>query len=139
MKKKNNLCTLIANDIVHYGMDMTSNFNYIVDLKEYADEFDNDTKKFILDNEDKIIEEIGLNDNIAHLVSTDHKMDMVFYYDGLMDRLEKLIYKNSQIFNKELEIEDIRTIADNILEDDNLNDEIGYKVIHCKGGYNNDI
>ena len=139
MKKKNSLCTLIANDIVHYGMDMTSNFNYIVDLNEYASDFDDETKNYIISNEKEIIKEIRLNENVAELNSDDHKMDMVFYFDGLMDRLEKMIYNNSKIFNKELELNDIRDIAESILEDDALNDEIGYKVVHCKGGYNNDI
>ena len=62
---------------------------------------------------------------------------ILFIIASVTDFLDgNLARKNNQVtdFGKVMD-----AIADNILEDDNLNDVIGYKVIHCKGGYNNDI
>ena len=47
---KMTLSKLIANDIVNYGMNQTSNFNYSVFLESYIDDFDLGSKKYILDN-----------------------------------------------------------------------------------------
>ena len=44
---KMSICKLIANDIVNYGMDQTSNFNYIVCLDSYIDDFDVESKNYI--------------------------------------------------------------------------------------------
>ena len=45
---KMTLNKLIANDIINYGMDQTTNFNYSVYLDEYIDEYDEEGKKYIL-------------------------------------------------------------------------------------------
>ena len=44
---KMSICKLIANDIVNYGMDQTSNFNYIVCLDSYIDDFDEESKNYV--------------------------------------------------------------------------------------------
>lgn len=90
-RNRTSLATLIANDIVHLGMDMTSSFNYIVDLDDYIKEFDKDSKDYIMNHKDEIIEEIHSNENIAQMDYNPKtkEIDMVFYFDGLMDRLEK--------------------------------------------------
>ena len=41
--EKLNLNKLIANDIVNYGMDKTTSFNYIVSLNDFLDDYDEES------------------------------------------------------------------------------------------------
>ena len=72
---------LIANDMINYGMDKTSSFNYIVSLNSYLEEY-------------------------------------------LLTQTEKIVYENAKRSNIELDFEDIRDIANDILDDDTFNDDI---------------
>lgn len=141
IRKKCSLSTLIANDIVHYGMDMTENFNYIVYLDDYAKEFDKDSKDYIYNHKSEIIEEIEHNENIADFVydEKNNSFDMVFYFDGLLDRVEKMIYNACEVMNKELEIEDIREISESIYDEEDFTDNIITKVARYEGKYENEI
>ena len=125
-RNRTSLATLIANDIVHLGMDMTSSFNYIVDLDDYIKEFDKDSKDYIMNHKDEIIEEIHSNENIAQMDYNPKikEIDMVFYFDGLMDRLEKMVYNTGQSLDKDLEIEEVRDIAEDIYNDEDFKDKI---------------
>ena len=125
-RNRTSLATLIANDIVHLGMDMTSSFNYIVDLDDYIKEFDKDSKDYIMNHKDEIIEEIHSNENIAQMDYNPKikEIDMVFYFDGLMDRLEKMVYNTGQSLDKDLEIEEVRDIAEDIYNDKDFKDKI---------------
>ena len=38
--EKLSISKLIANDIVNYGMDKTTSFNYIVSLNDFLDDYD---------------------------------------------------------------------------------------------------
>ena len=49
---------LIANDMINYGMDKTSSFNYIVSLNSYLEEYDEESQKYIKENLDDIKDDI---------------------------------------------------------------------------------
>ena len=123
---------LIANDIINYGMDQTSGFNYIVYMDTYLNEYDNESQKYILDNLDKIIDDISANENVADLVVDEKngtkRIDMVFYWDSLMTPVEKIVCDNAKTLGIDLELDDIRDIANDILDDDAFNDDLVNKI-----------
>ena len=41
--EKLSISKLIANDVVNYGMDKTTSFNYIVSLNDFLDDYDEET------------------------------------------------------------------------------------------------
>lgn len=113
---------LIANDIINYGMDKTTNFNYIVSLDSYIDDFDEDTQKYILDNLDDICEAISSNDNVAdfHYNKKEKEFDMVFYWDNLMDAVDHYVLNILKEKGEEnnFEIDEIKELAEEILQDE---------------------
>lgn len=121
---KMTLCKLIANDIVNYGMDQTNNFNYIVCLDSYIDDFDEESKNYIYNHIEEICNDIGNNENVAELNYDKNKreFDMVFYWGNLMDATEKYVADIiDDIGEKDrFVLEDIREIAEDIILDDSL-------------------
>lgn len=113
-KNKISLATLIANDIVRLGMNRTSSFNYIIDLDDYAKEFNRDSEDYIMNHKDEILNEINSNKNVAQIDynSKTKKIDIVFYLDSLMDRLEKLIYETAKTIKNDLEIDEVWYLSD---------------------------
>lgn len=118
------LCKLIANDIVNYGMDQTSNFNYIVCLDSYIDDFDEESKDYIYNHIDEICNDISNNENVADLNYDKNKreFDMVFYWGNLMDATEKYVADIIDDIGKKdrFVLEDIKEIAESIILDDSL-------------------
>lgn len=118
------LCKLIANDIVNYGMDQTNNFNYIVCLDSYIDDFDEESKNYIYNHIEEICNDISNNENVAELNYDKNKreFDMVFYWGNLMDATEKYVADIIvDIGEKDrFVLEDIREIAEDIILDDSL-------------------
>ena len=123
---------LIANDIINYGMDKTSSFNYIVSLNSYLEEYDDESQKYIKENLDDIKDDIERNECVADLVveknDDDIDFNMVFYWGYLLTQTEKIVYENAKMNNIELDFEDIREIANDILDDDAFNDDIKKKI-----------
>lgn len=121
---KMTLCKLIANDIVNYGMDQTSDFNYIVCLDSYIDDFDEESKNYIYNHIEEICNDISNNENVAELNYDKNKreFDMVFYWGNLMDATEKYVADIiDDIGEKDrFVLEDIREIAEDIILDDSL-------------------
>lgn len=121
---KMTLCKLIANDIVNYGMDQTSNFNYIVCLDSYIDDFDEESKDYIYNHIDEICNDISNNENVADLNYDKNKreFDMVFYWGNLMDATEKYVADIIDDIGKKdrFVLEDIKEIAESIILDDSL-------------------
>lgn len=121
---KMTLCKLIANDIVNYGMDQTNNFNYIVCLDSYIDDFDEESKTYIYNNIEEICNDISNNENVAELNYDKNKreFDMVFYWGNLMDATEKYVADIiDDIGEKDrFVLEDIKEIAESIILDDSL-------------------
>lgn len=121
---KMTLCKLIANDIVNYGMDQTSDFNYIVCLDSYIDDFDEESKTYIYNHIEEICNDISNNENVAELNYDKNKreFDMVFYWGNLMDATEKYVADIiDDIGEKDrFVLEDIKEIAESIILDDSL-------------------
>ncbi|MDO5556931.1 MAG: hypothetical protein Q4G05_01620 [Clostridia bacterium] len=119
---KMTLNKLIANDIINYGMSQTSGFSYLVFLDSYLDDFDIDSKNYILNNLDAICEDIASNENIAYFEfdKESKEFDMVFYWGNLMNETERYVYDIAK--DKKLEdyfdLEGVKKIAGEILDDD---------------------
>lgn len=130
MKEKLNINKLIANHIIETGINDTWNFNYIVYLDSYLEEYDTDTQKYILDNKDNIVDIIARDERIADL-QFDQKynsIDMVYYIDQVLDRVENIVSNTAQNLGIDLEVEDIRSITDDLLDDDEFNDDMVRKI-----------
>ena len=118
------ICKLIANDIVNYGMDQTSNFNYIVCLDSYIDDFDEESKNYIYNHLEEICDDITNNENVAdlHYDKNKREFDMVFYWGNLMDATEKYVADIIDDLGEKdrFVLEDIREIAEDVILDDSL-------------------
>lgn len=124
---KMTLNKLIANDIINYGMDQTTNFNYSVYLDEYITEYDEEGKKYILEHLDEISAAISNNENISYYsLEEDKKLgkyfDMVFYWGKLLNSTEMIVLKNADLFKIDLNLEEVREIASELVDDDDFND-----------------
>ena len=121
--EKLNLNKLIANDIVNYGMDKTTNFNYIVSLNDFLDEYDDESRDYIKSHITEIIDAVHNNENVAQLDYDDKRQefDMVFYFDGLFNKLEKKIYSTSQDMGIDFEPEDVWQISYDIENSEEYN------------------
>lgn len=121
---KMSICKLIANDIVNYGMDQTSNFNYIVCLDSYIDDFDEESKNYIYNHLEEICNDITNNENVADLNydKSKREFDMVFYWGNLMDATEKYVADIIDDLGEKdrFVLEDIREIAEDVILDDSL-------------------
>lgn len=121
---KMSICKLIANDIVNYGMDQTSNFNYIVCLDSYIDDFDEESKNYIYNHLEEICDDITNNENVAdlHYDKNKREFDMVFYWGNLMDATERYVADIIDDLGEKdrFVLEDIREIAEDVILDDSL-------------------
>ena len=121
---KMSICKLIANDIVNYGMDQTSNFNYVVCLDSYIDDFDEESKNYIYNHLEEICDDITNNENVAdlHYDKNKREFDMVFYWGNLMDATEKYVADIIDDLGEKdrFVLEDIREIAEDVILDDSL-------------------
>lgn len=118
--EKLNLNKLIANDIVNYGMDKTSSFNYIVSLNDFLDDYDDEARDYIKSHINGIIDAVHGNENVAQLDYDEKRQefDMVFYFDGLMSKLDKKIYETSQNMGIDFEIDEVWEISYDIENSD---------------------
>lgn len=130
MMEKLNINKLIANHIIETGINDTWSFNYIVYLDSYLEEYDTDTQKYILDNKDNIVDIIARDERIADLQfdEKDNSIDMVYYIDQVLDRVENIVSNTAQNLGIDLEVEDIRSITDDLLDDDEFNDDMVRKI-----------
>ena len=111
--EKLNLAKLIANDIVNYGMDKTMGFNYIVSLNDFLDEYDEDTCNYIKSHINEIIDDVEANENVADLEYDEKRQEfnMVFYYDELLNTMEKTILNTANNLGYEFEIDELREMS----------------------------
>ena len=121
--EKLNLNKLIANDIVNYGMDKTTSFNYIVSLNDFLDDYDGESIKSHIND---IIDAVHQNENVAQLDYDDARQEfnMVFYFDGLFSKLDKKIYSLSQEMGIDFEPEEVWEISYDIENSEEYNDLI---------------
>lgn len=124
--EKLNLNKLIANDIVNYGMDKTTSFNYIVSLNDFLDDYDEESITYIKSHINDIIEAVHQNENVAQLDydGSRQEFDMVFYFDGLFSKLDKKIYNLSQEMGIDFEPEEVWEISYDIENSEEYNDLI---------------
>lgn len=122
--EKLNLNKLIANDIVNYGMDKTTSFNYIVSLNDFLDDYDEESHDYIKSHIKEIIEAVHQNENVAQLDYDEKRQefDMVFYFDGLFSKLDKKIYSTSQEMGIDFEPEDVWDISYDIENSEEYDD-----------------
>lgn len=129
---------LIANDIINYGMDQASEFNYVVGLDEYLEQFDDKSKKYILDNIEEICDDISSNERVADFIFEEEdgekNFNMVFYWGYVLNDIEKIVLDNSKQLNVDLDFEDVRSIANDLIDDDEFNDDLTYKITHYDNG-----
>lgn len=117
---KATISDLIANDIVHHGMEQTSTGNYIESFEDYKKGFDDDSKKYLEEHKEDIFNSISCNPNIAEVDFDKDDINMYFYYDGIFDRLDKAIYNASQILGENLEIDEVQEISDEVIYGEDL-------------------
>lgn len=125
---------LIANDIINYGMDQImemedgNSANYIVSLDTYLNDFDEDTKKYILENIDKIIEDIEASESVLDLVVDKDKnnidLNMIFCWENLLTEVDKKVDATAKILGVEMDLKDIKEMSADILDDDEFNDDL---------------
>src|SRR5574344_1895571 len=111
--EKLSISKLIANDIVNYGMDKTTSFNYIVSLNDFLDDYDEDTCSYIKSHINEIIDAVHQNETVAQLDYDEKRQefDMVFFFDGLFSKLDKKIYSTSQEMGIDFEPEEVCQIS----------------------------
>lgn len=123
---------LIANDIINYGLEHTDSFNYSVSLKEYLNEYEKKEQEYILENIEEIFNDIGASEVVAEVTIEEYDNDkhfyMTYYWESVLDEIEKKILEVSNSLNKVLEYEDIKDIADDLLFDNEINDKLIDKV-----------
>lgn len=133
---KMTICKLIANDIVNYGMDQTSGFNYIVCLDSYIDDFDQEAKDYIYNHLDKICDDISNNENVAdlHFDKNNKEFNMVFYWNNLMSDTEKYVHDIITDMNEQdrFELDDIREIALDLIYDESTKNLTVEKIRNSK-------
>ena len=124
--EKLSISKLIANDIVNYGMDKTTSFNYIVSLNDFLDDYDEETCNYIKSHINEIISDVESNENVAQLDYDESRQefDMVFYFDGLFSKLDKQIYNLSQEMGVEFEPNEVWEISYDIENSEEYNDLI---------------
>ena len=124
--EKLNLNKLIANDIVNYGMDKTTSFNYIVSLNDFLDDYDDETIDYIKSHIGEIIDAVHQNENVAQLDYDEKRQefDMVFYFNGLFSKLDKKIYDTAQEMGIDFEPEEVWEISYDIEKSDEYNELI---------------
>ena len=124
--EKLSLSKLIANDIVNYGMDKTTSFNYVVSLNDFLDDYDEDACNYIKSHINEIISDVEGNENVAQLDYDESRQefDMVFYFDGLFSKLDKKIYNLSQEMGIEFEPDEVWEISYDIENSEEYNDMI---------------
>ncbi len=125
---------LIANDIINYGIDQImemedgNSANYIVSLNTYLNDFDEYTKKYILENIYKIIEDIKMSECVLDLVVDKDKnnidLNMIFYWKNLLTEVDKKVDATAKILGVEMDLKDIKKMPANILDDDKFNDDL---------------
>ena len=97
-------------------------------MNSYLEEYDEESQKYIKENLDDIKDDIERNECVADLVveknDDDIDFNMVFYWGYLLTQTEKIVYENAKMNNIELDFEDIKDIASDILDDDAFNDDI---------------
>lgn len=117
---------IIANDIVEYALSDAICENYILSLDTYLNKCDYSTRTYISKNMNSIIDNIYANEKIVDLeVDKETKeLDMIFFWENLMTDFEKNVYDKARGLNISLDYNDVKDIADKVLNSKTLNKEL---------------
>ncbi len=117
---------IIANDIVEYALSDAISENYILSLDTYLNKCDYSTRTYISKNINSIIDNIYANEKIVDLeVDKETKeLDMIFFWENLMTDFEKNVYDKARGLNISLDYNDVKDIADKVLNSKTLNKEL---------------
>lgn len=128
---------IIADDIVEYALSDAISENYILSLDTYLNKCDYSTRTYISKNMNSIIGNIYANEKIVDLeVDKETKeLDMIFFWENLMTDFEKNVYDKARGLNISLDYNDVKDIADKVLNSKTLNKELVDKIKE----YDNDM
>lgn len=117
---------IIADDIVEYALSDAISENYILSLDTYLNKCDYSTRTYISKNMNSIIGNIYANEKIVDLeVDKETKeLDMIFFWENLMTDFEKNVYDKARGLNISLDYNDVKDIADKVLNSKTLNKEL---------------
>lgn len=117
---------IIADDIVEYALSDAISENYILSLDTYLNKCDYSTRTYISKNINSIIDNIYANEKIVDLeVDKETKeLDMIFFWENLMTDFEKNVYDKARELNISLDYNDVKDIADKVLNSKTLNKEL---------------
>lgn len=136
---KMSLTKLIANDIINYGMNDTTADQYIVYLDSYLDDFDEESKKYILDNLDQIVEDVESNDKVCDLEydKKEKSFDMIFYWDCLFNPVDELVMNvlKEKDMGKNIRIYEVKGIAQEVLDDEGTKNLAYEKILNYHTEY----
>ena len=136
---KMSLTKLIANDIINYGMNDTTADQYIVYLDSYLDDFDEESKKYILDNLDQIVEDVESNDKVCDLEydKKEKSFDMIFYWDCLFNPVDELVMNvlKEKEMGEKIRIYEVKGIAQEVLEDEGTKNLAYEKILNYHTEY----
>lgn len=136
---KMSLTKLIANDIINYGMNDTTADQYIVYLDSYLDDFDEESKKYILDNLDQIVEDVESNDKVCDLEydKKEKSFDMIFYWDCLFNPVDELVMNvlKEKEMGEKIRIYEVKGIAQEVLDDEGTKNLAYEKILNYHTEY----
>ena len=93
---------LIANDIINYALDDAVCDNYVMGINEYLKDFDEDSKKYINENIDTILDDIEQSECVLDLEidrsNNDIELDFIFAWGKLLNQVEQIVLDNSKLF-----------------------------------------
>lgn len=117
---------IIANDIVDYALSDAICENYILSLDTYLNKCDYSTRTYISKNMNSIIDNIYANEKIVDLEfdKETKELDMIFFWEDLMTDFEKNVYDKARELNISLDYNDVKDIADKVLNSKTLNKEL---------------
>lgn len=136
---KLSISKLIANDIINYGMSEANEDQYIVCLDSYLDDFDENSKNYIIDNLDEIINDIKENDKVCDLEynKKENSLDMIFYWDYLLNPVDELVLEilKEKNMGDKIKIKEVKGIASEILNDEGTKNLAYEKIINYNTEY----
>ena len=136
---KLSISKLIANDIINYGMSEANEDQYIVCLDSYLDDFDENSKNYIIDNLDEIIMDIKENDKVCDLEynKKENSLDMIFYWDYLLNPVDELVLEilKEKNMGDKIKIKEVKGIASEILNDEGTKNLAYEKIINYNTEY----
>ena len=82
---------LIADYIIKQGIDLTSEFNYTINLDDLEEDFDKELFTYVKNNMDDIFNSISSDERVAEVILTDNSFDMVFYWSHINLEYEEVV------------------------------------------------